>query len=69
MVLNIQERVYGWTPLFLAAVEGYEECVRVLLAAGAQPASKDLDGWTPHEHGMQRCFGFSMGHYFDTARL
>jgi ankyrin repeat protein len=37
----------GWTPLFIAAWNGHEEVCRLLLAAGADPRTRDHHGWTP----------------------
>ncbi|CAI2163526.1 15600_t:CDS:10 [Funneliformis geosporum] len=55
--MEIKEKFYGWTPLFLAAVEGHTECVKVLIEAGADPNVMDYSGWTPHIHAVFR------GHY------
>lgn len=44
----VESRVsYGWTALHLAAYNGNPETVRVLLAAGADPAADDGTGKTP----------------------
>ncbi|GBC00079.1 hypothetical protein RclHR1_03740003 [Rhizophagus clarus] len=51
---EIKEKFYGWTPLFLAAVEGHIACVKVLIQAGANPDVKDNSGWTPHIHAVFR---------------
>lgn len=46
----VESRVsYGWTALHLAAYNGNPETVRVLLAAGADPAADDGTGKTPLE--------------------
>ncbi|MCX4539606.1 ankyrin repeat domain-containing protein [Streptomyces sp. NBC_01565] len=51
----------GWTALLEAVILGdggprHEEVVRLLLAAGADPALGDLDGVTPYEHAVRRGF-------------
>jgi hypothetical protein len=38
--------VKGMTPLMMAAGYGYTPIVRLLLARGANPRIRDLDGWT-----------------------
>ncbi|MBN4072079.1 ankyrin repeat domain-containing protein [bacterium AH-315-F18] len=40
----------GWTPLTLAAYYGHTEIVVWLLALGATPDFKDLNGMTPLDH-------------------
>ena len=38
----------GETPLFLAAMQGFDDCVRLLLhAPGIQPDKADIHGKTP----------------------
>lgn len=49
----------GWTALLEAVIlgdgsEAYQEIVRVLLAAGADPSIADSDGVTPLEHARRR---------------
>ncbi|MFG2714633.1 ankyrin repeat domain-containing protein [Streptomyces goshikiensis] len=51
----------GWTALLEAVILGdggprHEEVVRLLLAAGADPALGDRDGVTAHEHAARRGF-------------
>ena len=36
----------GRTPLMCACRDGYTECARLLLQAGADPNAEDTDGWT-----------------------
>jgi len=36
-----------WTPLHYAAHEGQRDAARLLEEAGADPAARDSDGWTP----------------------
>ncbi|RIA99322.1 Glycerophosphoryl diester phosphodiesterase family-domain-containing protein [Glomus cerebriforme] len=52
--MEVKENFYGWTPLFLAAMEGHTECVKVLIQAGADPNVMDNSGWTPHIHAVFR---------------
>lgn len=61
--VELAEETYGWTPLFLAAVEGRTEVVEVLLEVGGSEIDKvDLSGWTATEHAALR------GH-LDIARI
>ncbi|MFE2170161.1 ankyrin repeat domain-containing protein [Streptomyces sp. NPDC059447] len=51
----------GWTALLEAVILGdggprHEEIVRLLLAAGADPALGDHDGVTPYDHAARRGF-------------
>ncbi|GAM82227.1 hypothetical protein ANO11243_002060 [Dothideomycetidae sp. 11243] len=52
--LELAEKTYGWTPMFIACVDGQIEIVRLLLAAGAQVDKTDISGWTPIEHAALR---------------
>lgn len=54
--LEIQEYIYGWTPLFSACIEGHMDCVELLLSSGADSDKKDVSGWTPLEHAALRGF-------------
>lgn len=61
--VELAEKTYGWTPLFLAAVEGKTEVVEVLLEVGGCEIDKvDFSGWTATEHAALR------GH-LDIARI
>jgi CDK inhibitor PHO81 len=42
--LDVQERFSLWTPLFFAASEGHDDCVRVLIQAGASIDTLDDTG-------------------------
>lgn len=43
----------GGSPLHRAVIEGHLEIVRALVAAGAEVALRDSDGYTPYERAMQ----------------
>ncbi|QIW99683.1 hypothetical protein AMS68_005201 [Peltaster fructicola] len=51
---EIQEKNFGWTPLFVASVDGHLPVVDLLLAAEARADIADLSGWTPKEHAALR---------------
>ena len=52
--LELREKTFGWTPLFVAAVDGHDLIVELLLAAGAEVDKPDHSGWTPAEHAALR---------------
>ena len=52
--VELAEKAYGWTPLFIAAVDGQLNMVRLLLGKGADATKVDLSGWTPQEHAALR---------------
>jgi glycerophosphodiester phosphodiesterase len=52
--LEVTERTFGWTPLFVAAVEGYTAIVDLLVEAGAETDRTDTSGWYAHEHAFFR---------------
>ncbi|KAI9666725.1 MAG: Glycerophosphocholine phosphodiesterase [Alyxoria varia] len=51
---EIPENAYGWTPLFVACVDGQFELVKLLVDAGANVDRKDVSGWTAIEHAALR---------------
>lgn len=51
---ELGENVFGWTPIFVAATEGYQAVVESLKAAGAQFNLVDNSGWLPIEHASLR---------------
>lgn len=51
---NIAESVRGWTPLFIASVEGHVRIVELLMRAGAIQEDRDLLGWTALDHAAFR---------------
>lgn len=52
--IELAEKTYGWTPLFVASVDGHMEIVKLLTQKGAHVANKDYSGWTPQEHAALR---------------
>ncbi|KAK2808001.1 hypothetical protein FQN50_005083 [Emmonsiellopsis sp. PD_5] len=52
--IDCVEPVHGWTPLFIAAIEGHDEVVRLLLHRGANQDIQDHRGWTAREHAAFR---------------
>jgi glycerophosphodiester phosphodiesterase len=52
--LEIAEKTYGWTPLFIACVDGHLPIVKLLIQAGAESNKADLSGWLPIEHAALR---------------
>lgn len=51
---EIMESSYGWTPLFVASVEGHERVCELLIKAGCDIAKVDESGWTAMEHACLR---------------
>jgi CDK inhibitor PHO81 len=60
---DVPDKYNEWTPLFHAACHGHDECVEVLLAAGANPLAIDELGKTPVYHASW------FGHIHCTNRL
>lgn len=52
--IELKEPVLGWTPLFIASVEGHIDVVNALLTAGADQSIVDKNGWTVKEHATFR---------------
>ncbi|KAL1607850.1 Glycerophosphocholine phosphodiesterase [Paraconiothyrium brasiliense] len=52
--VDIPEKTFGWTPLFIACVDGHVSMVRLLVAHGANVDRADSDGWTAREHAALR---------------
>ena len=71
--LNLAETVNGWTPLFIACINGHLIIVKLLLEAGAEQGMCDLAGWTEKEHAVYRghmkvaetLAAYEAGHYRD----
>lgn len=52
--LELADNTYGWTPLFIACVDGNLSIVKMLLKHGAEATKVDLSGWRPQEHAALR---------------
>jgi glycerophosphodiester phosphodiesterase len=52
--VDIPEKTFGWTPLFIACVDGHVSMVRLLVEHGADADGADSDGWTAREHAALR---------------
>ena len=59
---ELGENAFGWTPIFIACVDGHLGVVELLIAAEADLEKTDSSGWTAKEHAALR------GH-IDIARL
>lgn len=51
---EIGENVFGWTPVFVAAADGYKEVVKLLVEAECKFDIVDDSGWLPMEHASLR---------------
>ncbi|KAL8974194.1 MAG: hypothetical protein Q9197_001568 [Variospora fuerteventurae] len=51
---ELEESVFGWTPIFIACVEGHLSIVELLIDAGADVGRADTSGWTAQEHAALR---------------
>jgi glycerophosphodiester phosphodiesterase len=54
MNMELAEKTYGWTPLFIASVDGHLSIVKMLVDRGADVSKPDLSGWSPQEHAALR---------------
>ncbi|KAI5287776.1 Glycerophosphocholine phosphodiesterase [Ascosphaera aggregata] len=52
--LELTEKAYAWTPLFIACVDGNLEVADLLIKAGADVNRLDSSGWTAMEHSALR---------------
>ena len=52
--MEVAENSFGWTPLFIACVDGHIDIVRILIAANAVLEGLDTSGWTAKEHAALR---------------
>ncbi|TKA69425.1 hypothetical protein B0A49_04766 [Cryomyces minteri] len=52
--LDVPEKTFAWTPLFVACVDDHLPIVELLIAAGADLERVDLSGWTAKEHAALR---------------
>lgn len=51
---EIREKTYGWSPVFVAAVEGFEKVVSILVENGCDISKVDGSGWNAMEHACLR---------------
>lgn len=51
---ELRETTYGWTPLFIASVDGHLPIVELLIEAGAEVDKLDWSGWCAKEHAALR---------------
>ena len=51
---EIPEKTFGWTPLFVACVDGNLPVVELLIECGVDLESADVSGWTAKEHATLR---------------
>lgn len=51
---ELSERTYGWTPLFIACVDGHLSIVDLLIEAKADVDKLDWSGWSAKEHAALR---------------
>ncbi|GME82245.1 unnamed protein product [Ambrosiozyma monospora] len=51
---ELGELTFGWTPIFVAAAEGFTDVVKVLVQHGAKFDVMDESGWYPREHAALR---------------
>ena len=52
--LELAEKTFGWTPLFIACVDGHLSIVKLLIEAGAKLHGLDTSGWSAKEHAVLR---------------
>lgn len=51
---EIAENSFGWTPIFVAAANGFKEIIQLLIGNGAKYYIFDGSGWAPREHAGLR---------------
>lgn len=51
---ELAENAFGWTPLFVACVDGQLAMVQLLISFGADLERPDTSGWTAKEHAALR---------------
>lgn len=51
---ELGESIFGWTPIFIAAAEGFVKVVELLQGYGARFDLVDDSGWLPMEHASLR---------------
>jgi glycerophosphodiester phosphodiesterase len=53
-VIDGSEALNGWTPLFIACINGHRKAAELLIKAGANQEVCDFRGWYPKEHAALR---------------
>jgi glycerophosphodiester phosphodiesterase len=61
--VDLPEKTFAWTPMFIACVDGHLPIVDLLVEAGADLERLDASGWTAKEHAALR------GHFDIAQRL
>jgi glycerophosphodiester phosphodiesterase len=66
-LVDIPEKTFAWTPLFIACVDGHLSIAKLLLEAGADVERLDTSGWSATEHAslrghldIARCIGMEV---------
>ncbi|KAF2483178.1 Glycerophosphoryl diester phosphodiesterase family-domain-containing protein [Neohortaea acidophila] len=54
MNVELVEKTYGWTALFIACVDGHFNIVKMLIPRSIDVTKPDQSGWTPQEHAALR---------------
>ncbi|KIW34001.1 uncharacterized protein PV07_00804 [Cladophialophora immunda] len=52
--IELPEKTYGWTPMFIACVDGHLPVVELLIEHGADLERLDSSGWNAKEHAALR---------------
>ncbi|CAI6256796.1 unnamed protein product [Periconia digitata] len=52
--LDLPEKIFAWTPLFIACVDGRKSTAKLLINHGADADRCDIDGYTAKEHAALR---------------
>ncbi|PVI05949.1 GDPD-domain-containing protein [Periconia macrospinosa] len=52
--LDLPEKIFAWTPLFIACVDGRKSTAKLLVDSGADVDRCDIDGYTAKEHAALR---------------
>lgn len=51
---ELGEATFGWTPIFVASANGYNDIIDLLIKNNAKYYIQDESGWTPREHAALR---------------
>jgi glycerophosphodiester phosphodiesterase len=52
--IDIADKMFAWTPLFVACIEGHVSTAELLVQSGASLQQQDSSGWTAREHAALR---------------